>query len=107
MDFIFDILFGTFAGIFNLICPNYRLKKWQKILCIILSILLLTSSIGCFTAGIIILNEFQNSDTLGIVLTASGASLLTIQFVAFAVLTGYKLKAEARKKNDKKNNDSK
>lgn len=107
MDILFDILFGFFAGIFNLICPNYRLKKWQEILCIILSMLLLISSIGCFIAGIILLNEFRNFKTLGIVLTAVGASLLTIQCVTFAVLAGYKLKSEAQKSNDGQNDDGK
>ena len=102
MDFLFDILFGFFAGIFNLICPHYQLKKWQEILCIILSILLLISSIGCFAAGIIILNELRDFKTLGIILTAVGASLLTIQCVAFAVLAGYKLKVEDRKGTDNK-----
>lgn len=102
MDFLFDILFGFFAGIFSLIFPQYQLKKWQRILCTTLSILLLISSIVCFAVGIIILNEFQNFGTAGIILIAVGVSLLTIQCVAFAVLAGYKLKAEARKNNDSK-----
>lgn len=100
MDFLFDVIFGFFAGIFKLICPHYQLKKWQEILCIILSILLLVSSIVCFTAGIIILSELQNLKTLGIILAAVGGSLLTIECVTFTVLAGYKLKAEARKNND-------
>ena len=102
MDFLFDVLFGIFAGIFNLICPNYRLKKWQEILCAILSITLLISSIGCLVAGIIILNGFQNNRTLGIALTVVGISLMVIQCVAFAVLAGNKLKEEARKNNHSK-----
>lgn len=100
MDLLFDIIFGFFAGIFKLICPHYQLKKWQETLCMIFSVLLLISSIGCFAAGIIILNELQNFRTLGIILTAVGGSLITIQCVAFAVLVGYKLKEDTRKKND-------
>ncbi|MCI8458223.1 MAG: hypothetical protein HFE46_00965 [Clostridia bacterium] len=100
MDFLFDIIFGFVAGIFSLICPHYQLKKWQEILCIIFSVLLLISSIGCFAAGIIILTELQSFKTLGIILTTVGGSLLTIQCVAFAVLAGCKLKASTQKNSD-------
>lgn len=102
MDFLFDILFGALLGIFKMICPSYQLKKWQEVLLVILSILLLISSIGCFVAGVIILDGFQNYRTLGIVLTAVGLSLLAMQCVAFAVLAGYQFKAKARKHNDSK-----
>lgn len=99
MDFVFDIVFGALLEIFKIICPNHKLKKWQEILLIALSAIILLSSIGCFVAGVCLFSN-DGYKTLGIALLAIGGSLLLIMGGTYGGLIGYRLKAEARKSNE-------
>lgn len=99
MDFVFDIIFGALLELFKIICPDHKFKKWQEILLIVLSVIILISSIGCFVAGVCLFNNDAHK-TLGIALLAVGGSLLLIQGGIYGGLIGYRLKADARKKNE-------
>lgn len=106
MDFIFDIFFGLLFGLFQIIMPEYKFKKWQKALLILSSILLLISSIGCFIAGVHLLNTNNAPFALSISLTSIGGILLLGQCILFFVLIGYTLKQNARKNENNDINNS-
>lgn len=106
MDFMLDICFGLLLGLFQLIIPEYKFKKWQKALLILLSILLLISSIGCFIAGVHLLNTNKASFALSVSLTSIGGILLLGQCILFFVLIGYGLKLNARKNENNDINNS-
>lgn len=78
MDFVFDVIFGLLLELFKAVCPDYELKKWQSALLIVLGLIVLFATIGCFVAGLVLLNEYAEHKALGVALTAVGVSLFLI-----------------------------
>lgn len=104
MDYVFDVIFGALLEIFKIICPDHKFKRWQEILLIFLSVILLLSSICCFVAGVCLFGN-DHHKTSGIVLLAIGGASLLILGGIYGALIGYRLKAEARKDDERKADD--
>ncbi len=105
MDFVFDVIFGLLLELFKAVCPDYELKKWQSALLIVIGLIVLFATIGCFVAGLVLLNEYAEHKALGVALTAVGVSLFLIQGGIFGALIGLHFKAEAKKNNADGNAD--
>lgn len=101
MDYFLDVILCVLLELFKQIKPNSKLKKWQEVILIFLSVLLLLSTIGCLIAGVHILSSVPAYKTAGTILLAIGISLILLHCITYAVLIGLHLKAEAAKsKND-------
>lgn len=105
MDFVFDVIFGLLLELFKAVCPDYELKKWQSALLIVIGLIVLFATIGCFVAGLVLLNEYAEHKALGVALTAVGVSLFLIQGGIFGALIGLHFKVEAKKNNADGNAD--
>ena len=53
MDFVFDVIFGLLLELFKAVCPDYELKKWQSALLIVIGLIVLFATIGCFVTGLV------------------------------------------------------
>ncbi|MDE7406560.1 MAG: hypothetical protein K2M89_06785 [Clostridiales bacterium] len=94
MDYVLDVIFGVLLELTKQLKPNCKLKKWQEVILIILSVLLLLSSIGCLIAGVHILSAVPGYKTVGKILLAVGICLIVLQCVTYAVLIGKHLKTQ-------------
>lgn len=104
MDYILDVIFGVLLELTKQLKPNCKLKKWQEVILIVLSVLLLLGTMVCFLTGVHFLSAIPTYKTSGKILLAIGISLILLHCIAYAVLLGLHLKAAA-KNND--NNDNK
>lgn len=95
-----DVIFGVLLELTKQLKPNRKLKKWQEVVLIILSVLLLLCSIGCLIAGVHILSAVPAYKTVGIILLAIGICLILLQCITYFVLIGRHLKAEALKSDN-------
>lgn len=95
MDYLLDVIFGVLLELTKQLKPNCKLKKWQEVVLIILSVLLLLCSIGSLITGVHILNAVPAYKTVGVILLAIGICLILFQCITYAVLIGKHLKADS------------
>lgn len=100
LEIFLEIVMELYLEMAEMIVPDRKFKKWQKVLLQIACIVITLGVFFCLVIGISLLVE--GGGTLGIALTSAGGALLVIQTVIFVIVVVHEVKSVKAAKDNVK-----